>query len=167
MVIKPQFTWVGYFSEGLAVAKIGGALYRPYGVVMTKKGEYLGKYIFIGKSGKTVIDPKADEIYSFSEGLARIKIKNKYGFIGENGKVIIRPQYTDAEDFSEGLSQVDIDGEPYFINKEGKIVFKSLFGYVKDFKSGLAWIQEGDYSDNTAKYGYIDKTGRVIWKPTN
>jgi hypothetical protein len=54
----------------------------------------------------------------------------------------------------------------HFIDKDGRIVFKSPSWYVKDFKNGVAWFQEGNYSDKTAKYGYIDKTGKVIWKPS-
>lgn len=63
-----------------------------------------------------------------------------------------------------GLLPVHVNGKYGFIDKTGKVVipqFDEAFG----FDDGLAtviWIGYGA----ARKEGYIDKTGRYIWKPT-
>jgi WG containing repeat len=172
MVIKPQFTQANNFSEGLAVVKIDGVLSNPYplGMTMTKKGEYYGKYVFIDKSGKIIIETKADRAESFSEGLAKIEIKGKTGFIDKSGKFVIPPKYDTIYGFSDGLASYIHNGKWIFINQKGETAFSTKFDLVNEFERGLAWVQQGGLGGfenfRNAKYGYIDKTGKVIWQPT-
>lgn len=48
------------------------------------------KHGFINQTGKLVIPAKYDfdNIWSFSNGLARVKINGKYGFINKTGTVV-------------------------------------------------------------------------------
>ena len=182
IVIKPQFTQANNFSEGLAVVKIGGVLLKPYGATMTKNDEYYGKYVYIDKNGKISIQlPKnAEGADNFSEGLASIEIKKKdgylyNGYINKLGKFVIEPTFGTAENFSDGVARVITDNGFGFIDKAGKLFFRCKYptecAMVKDFENGLAWIQKGGENPfknfREAKYGYIDKTGKIIWEPTN
>ena len=65
MAIKPQFDYVGAFSDGLALATL-----TPDG----KSG-------YIDTTGRFVIEPQYDEAEDFSEGLAPVKKDGKWRFI--------------------------------------------------------------------------------------
>jgi WG containing repeat len=58
MTIPPQFNIAYEFSEGLAPVKIGTGC------------ELCGKWGFIDKTGKVVIEPRFEAVNDFSEGLA-------------------------------------------------------------------------------------------------
>lgn len=169
IVVEPQFTHAAGFSEGLASIKIGGVLFRPYGAILIKKNEFIGQYAFIDKSGKVVfqLPLNVQDVHGFSEGLAAFEVDGDWGFIDKTGKVIIKPQYGASPDFSNGLALVLFNNEKGswgFINKTGKVILRSDFAMVQEFENGLAFVY--DSLENDAKYGYIDITGKVIWKPT-
>ncbi|ECS1419287.1 WG repeat-containing protein, partial [Campylobacter coli] len=54
-----------------------------------------GKWGFIDKSGKIVIEPKFDSIWSFREGLVKVGLNGKYGLIDKSGKIVIEPKFDD------------------------------------------------------------------------
>ena len=113
-----------------------------------------GKCGYINKEGKFVINPKFNYAWSFSEGLARVRIGDeetgKYGYINKEGQFVIKPQFYYAGYFSEGLAEVSIDGEKYgYINKEGQFVIKPQFDYAGSFSEGLAKVRVGE------KWGYL------------
>ncbi|EAK1349894.1 WG repeat-containing protein, partial [Campylobacter coli] len=54
-----------------------------------------GKWGFIDKSGKIVIEPKFDGVGNFSEGLAGVELNGKWGFIDKSGKIVIEPKFDD------------------------------------------------------------------------
>ena len=83
-----------------------------------------GKEGYIDKTGKIVINPQFDEAWTFSEGLAKVKIGNKLGYIDKTGKYVINPQFDKAEKFSNGLAKVDIGGNWGYIDKTGNYVWK-------------------------------------------
>jgi hypothetical protein len=74
------------------------------------------------KTGTFVINPQFDGAFSFSEGLAVVRIGDdatgKYGFIDKTGSFVINSQFNGAESFSEGLARVRIGG-----NATGKYGF--------------------------------------------
>ena len=50
-----------------------------------------GKWGFIDKTGKIVINQKFDKVSGFSEGLCGVKIGNKWGYIDKTGKYVWNP----------------------------------------------------------------------------
>lgn len=95
-----------------------------------------GKYGFIDKKGKTVIDFKYDFAASFSEGLALVKIGENYGFIDREGKVVVEPQFALATSFSDGLAAVrysKTDPHPIFIDKDNHLIFYKPNYLTKSF----------------------------------
>ena len=46
------------------------------------------------------------------------------------------------------------------MNKMGKVVIRPQFDQAGEFYQGIVPVTVGD------KSGYIDKTGKYIWKPT-
>ena len=174
VVIKPTYSLPATFKEGLASVVTGGKGWQGHGgFVFTEKGEPA----FIDKTGQIAIRLGNDieGAASFSEGLAAVDVKSKNnrdtltGFIDRTGKFVIAPKYSDVDSFSDGLAQFRLDGEWAYLNKQGEIALKTKFSQARDFVKGLAWVQEGHMNLKTfkgEKYGYIDKTGKVIWKPT-
>jgi hypothetical protein len=65
-----------------------------------------GKYGYIDKTGKIVINPQFDCAENFSEGLAVVCIGRERGFIATSGKRINNDQFDSAHSFSEGLAAV-------------------------------------------------------------
>ena len=69
-----KYDYVRYFSEGLALVRIGD--YET------------GKYGFINKKGEEVVEPKYDDASSFSEGIAPVREGDNWYIIDKKGKVI-------------------------------------------------------------------------------
>lgn len=176
--IQPQFEFAEYFSEGLALVRVGG------------------KWGYINESGAFVINPQFEDYYfngrlNFHEGLAAVSGKlaqsdgsNKsgtaIGFIDKTGKFVIKPQFNEAYSFSDGLALVKVNCKDkfttqncgqWYINKAGRTVIKvagpdwvtcngTSYGTPGRFKEGLAMVRTKD-----CKVGFIDKTGRFAIKP--
>ena len=104
----------------------------------------------------TVIQPKYDDAWNFTEGLAKVKLKERFGFIDEKGKVIIPIQYTDADGFYDGLSSVEIDKKRGYIDKTGKIVIPAKYDRWSIFRDGMAVVKLD------TKWGVINKKGEAI-----
>jgi hypothetical protein len=149
--ITPKYDWASLFSEGLAPVNFDG------------------KCGFVNRKGKFVLHPFSSTgdcatIWGhFNGGLSRWKIGEKFGYIDKNANVVIQPKYPVTDGFSEGMAQVRINGKLGFIDTSGKVVAEG-FEFVSDFKNGLARVsvKEGDEYLS----GYIDKSGKYVWKPT-
>ena len=139
----------------------------------------------IKSTGEVIVLPKYDNARSFSEGLAAVKLNGKYGFIDKTGKEIIPLIYDNVWvwDFNEGLAKVKLNGKWFYIDKNGKEIphlnNKSVnfrddmaktelnnknkqeipplkYDYISPFVEGLARVKLN------GKYGFIDKTGKVV-----
>lgn len=187
LVIKPQFTMVGLFAEGLAPAgkgnkggyinKQGEFIIAPLfdsaaefsqGLAVVRMGDHTtnknyipGKYGLIDKTGKMIVAPKFDAIGDFSEGLALVKMRGKWGFINRSGEIVIKPIFSNAYEFSEGLALVWIDKKAGYINSSGQFVIKPQFQNGRSFSEGLARVRYKQYGN----WGYIDKTGKLAIEP--
>lgn len=167
-VIKPKYTYYSDFSEGLARVRVGGKTIAPLGM----SSGVFGKIRYIDRTGHTVIKlaDDVDGAGEFSEGLASFEVQKQdgylyCGYIDQTGRVVIEPQFGRCEDFTEGLAAILLNGKWHYIDKTGNKVFDAPFFLVQEFRNGLAWVQSGD-DVMTAKYGYIDRTGKIVWKPT-
>ncbi len=162
------------FSEGLAVA-------------MRKDEKVWG---YIDTSGEFAIAPRFasgpnDYVWSFQDGLARIKVNGKFGYVDHSGAFVIKPEIPDGIDFSGGFARVVMEGPcVYFpdggcgfanpqhvggskqqadtackftyIDKTGRIITNARFDNGRDSSEGLAPVMIGQ------QWGYIDKTGTLV-----
>lgn len=107
-------------SKAVSVAKCSELSFedvKPFGDYGAVKQN--GKWGFIKSDGTWLIEPKYDDAFSFSCGLAPVLIDGKWGYISESGNVVIEPTYEAAISFSEkGVSAVKIDDEWRFIQLE-------------------------------------------------
>ncbi len=128
-----------------------------------------GKWGVIDKNGNTVVPFKYDFISGFTDDGLAVAGKRKgdsslsllKGMIDINGKEIIPLIYEEVERISDGFARVeDSDGNYSFFDKNGKKVFflGEKFAWASSFSEGYAAVRER----GTKKYGFIDKTGKLI-----
>lgn len=169
VAINPQFDGdffrPPFFSEGLAAVHLG---YNQYG--------------YIDKTGKVVIEPQFSEALWFSEGLAAVRTQDwKWGYIDKAGKFAIAPTLKVAGSFSEGLASATPEDKDGFIDRSGAFVVEPTFYSLSALSDGLAQVQIKQFShidksgnavadptmdDKTSpKYGYADRTGKIVIAP--
>jgi hypothetical protein len=170
--IQPQYDYAMRFSDGMApvymqmdegleewfIDRQGAKQFR----IILKEDEWYsdfhdgllrvckgGKFGFIDKSGKTVIDYIYDYADDFSEGRALVLNEEdktiKCGYIKTNGEDLIPLDYLYVSPFKEGFA-VAISGTrenhmSYIFDEHGSIV-NSIKGNLDQFKSGLASFTE-------------------------
>jgi len=89
-----------------------------------------GKYGYIDRSGKVVVEPQFIAAGDFHEGRAWVKAagadaaaagESRYGYIDATGKIVIAPRFLFASDFSEGVALVTLkdDHPPYWMQNSG------------------------------------------------
>lgn len=110
-------------------------------------------------------------------GCQDYKQKNdaKWGFIDKGGAPVIPAQFSQVEDFSEGLAGMCVgcpNGKWGFIDKAGKFVINPQYDSVWPFDHGFAQVRVGacdfdKHSDENCKFGYIGRTGKYLWAPSN
>lgn len=107
------------------------------------------------------ICPTFDQAFSFSEGRARVLLKDGFGWIDTSGKVIILPQAYDYsyEEFSHNLLAFVKQNKIGFMNTQGEVILSPQYSLVTNFSEGLA----GAKLDQ--KLGYIDQTGAFVIQP--
>jgi hypothetical protein len=174
-VIKPQFSRCSDFSEGLARVRVGGRAVSP--VRLGAEAGMPGKLRYIDKTGKVVIRLDAESADDFSDGLAAFKVKNQQGelycgYIDKTGKAAIAPRFDfgDCDTFSEGKARILLNGKWSYIDTMGRTLFVTPYALTWEFSHGLAQVQLSGLNplkSQDAKYGYIDREGVLVWRPTN
>jgi WG repeat protein len=148
------------FHDGLASAWLGG------------------KWGYLDKTGATVIAPRFDEAFEFSESLATVRVGKGFGYIDKKGAMAFPGEFQDARAFSDGLAAVKAGDKWGYIDKTGNMVISPRFGETKrtlavlgypqidtvlydfsNFGEGLAGVKIG------RKWGYIDKQGKTAIAP--
>lgn len=196
-VIKPQFISTGHFSEDLLPVMVGKFVKVEYGwepegkwgyvdtegnfviePVFDRAGDFccglapaiisddFDKWGYIDKSGSFVIKPQFDNAGRFSDSLAPVCVNDKWGYINTEGEIVIEPKYDEASYFNGGFAFIierneDQNAKYRIIDKTGEFLTEAQFDSEPELKNGFwqVWIED--------KMGYIDKTGKLIWEPTN
>lgn len=189
-IVPPQFEYAGPFSEGLAPAaiKAGEITFWGYidrtgkwvippkleaaypfsnhlaGVEQDKSCGYISSSgeLVVQLPGKTTAAFCSGTVSEFSEGLAVWRQGKLSGYIDTSGRAVIPAKFEVALPFSEGLAGVRVDGKWGFIDATGRMVIQpmDLLG-AEEFHNGLSFVRTKEM-----RYGYIDRAGRFVWKPT-
>jgi len=143
-VVKPEFSSVHAFSEGLAAVAVGHS----------RESRRWG---FIDRQGKLVVPPRFTLVGKFSQGLASVSIdRSSFGYINKKGDWVIEPRFKDAGDFVDGLAPARADsGKMGFINKKGVFVISPQYINAQSFSDGWAKVIDG------SSVAYIDKKGKT------
>jgi hypothetical protein len=109
---RNRFEDAQQFAQGFAPVKIAG------------------KWGFIDRAGRTVIQPAYDAAFPFRGDYAVVRQADKRGFLRLNTdgapSVFVAPRYEDAFRFTEGLAPVKIDGR---------------WGYISDGRPGSELVE--------------------------
>ena len=119
-----------------------------------------GKWGFVNKFGKVIIEPQFEGAWNATEGLACVRIEGKHGYVDASGKLMIPAQFESVNEFSEGLAAAGTTTGKYgYIDKSGRFVIAEQFDFAVDFSEGLAAVEIND------KWGFVDKSGTLVVKP--
>ena len=82
-----------------------------------------------------VINPKYENAFPITEGMARVLINGKWGYINKDGKNVIKPMFDQARPFSYGFAAVK-QGELWgYIDKKGNWMKKPQYIEATNFES--------------------------------
>ena len=154
VVIEPKYEWASSFSDGLAIVSTEGL----YGA--------------IDKQGKTVIPFEYQALADFHDGFATAArppkdpedYESKYGLINKKNEVVIPFMYESMGNLSESLIAVKKDSKWGYVDTKNTAVIPINLKYetVNDFSDGLAAVFNYEEDSDNLKYGYIDKTGKLV-----
>ncbi|MGE5415891.1 MAG: WG repeat-containing protein [Acidobacteriota bacterium] len=130
-----------------------------------------GKWGYIDRSGKMIMQPQLDKPVSFSDGMAAVQdLKSKkWGYIDITGKLAVPYRFeSEPPDFSRGLAAVPLPAKTGnrnmwgYIDHRGRVVIEPRYLDAGPFGDGLAPVAM-DSPD--PMWGYIDKTGKIVISP--
>lgn len=202
VVLEVPYNNAYSFSDGKAKVELGdkynyidstGALLldwvdyeRDYHAAISE-----GKFGYIDKNNKTVIDYKFDYAEDFVNGYAKIRIGDrktgKYAIIDKTGKQISE-LYNDISEFNDGVSIVKSDEKYAIIDTTGKVLsiwYSEIQPFVDDiaivklderyafinnkgkqislfYEKVYLFCEDMAKIYNNNRWGFIDKTGKVI-----
>lgn len=108
IVIEPQFSGAGSFSEGIAIVGIEG---RPH---------------FLNESGELTMQPSCDIAHPFKNGHSHCRSGSKHQYINKSGEIVLEHTFRDSYDVSEGYVPVMRDICDYaLISLNGQVLCES------------------------------------------
>jgi len=161
VLVPPRFDEIdGCFCEGRGLIKQNG------------------KYGYVDPTGKIVIPAQFEYAERFLGNIARVKTSRGWGFITRNGRLVVHPSLDKHQPgelvVSEGRTAVWGSNKKIgYVDTQGRMIIEPQFDAAEPFRYGLARVNLGgrylidrEYWHG-GKWGYIDKTGKWIWTPTN
>ncbi len=134
------------------------------------------KWAVITRDGKEIIPPKFDAIGPFTKGLAPFLLNKKCGVMDTTGALLIGPEYDNLAVTSDGLVIAIKDKKSGVISLKNKIIVPFKYDRIDTAGAGAFLVDTGkgmpykEYADHgkpylggiTAKFGVINKSGRII-----
>lgn len=120
--------WVGYIDENgreVVPTKYNGISAFTGDIARVFKGDLEtqeGKYGYINRQAKEIIDLEYESLGMPSQGLILAEKDGKFGYLNLKGKVVIPFKYSQAEDFIGGKAKVTLKSNEVYINKKGKVI---------------------------------------------
>ena len=127
-----------------------------------------GKWGYIDRSGKVIVNYQYDRASPFSEGLAFVSGTGRSGYIDCTGRLRLC-RCEDGGPFSEALARVKIGKKWGYVNKAGTVVIRPRFDEAGEFGEGLAPVKSNfqwRYIDGTGKVAVQPKQGGISWADT-
>lgn len=116
---------------------------------------------FVNESGEEIlIGDYVFPVQAFDEGFTPAVKNGRTGYFDAKGHLVIPFDYSNGGRFSEGLAAVVKDRKLGFINRQNELVIPFAFGeaWESGFQEGLSAVKDLA----SGKFGYIDKTGRMV-----
>ena len=129
------------------------------GVDLVPKKAWWGRYGYVNRAGKFVLEPQYEQALPFSDFIAAVKKDGKWGYINGEGKFVIEPRFENAFLFSDGAAAVEENGKWGFINRGGRFLVEPKYESAGIFRQGLAAVRWDE------KWGFISKDGEMVVPP--
>ncbi len=123
------------------------------------------QYGYVDQKGNVVIPAELSVQTAdvFSDGLARVKIRDRYGYIDKSGQLVIPAVYPGASMFVNNravVAKLHPSSETKIIcaviDKDNNEIVPFKYSYISEFSEGLAAFRDG------GKYGFINEDGEVV-----
>lgn len=127
-----------------------------------------GKYGYIDKSGKIIIDFQYDVVAEFSENIAAVGsyasgsdtgIVNWF-YIDRSGNKLFEDIFISALPFHEGKAAVQKEDKMYWVDTLGKKLFNAEFDECRSFSVGYATFRSDE------KWGIMQGNGKILLEPS-
>lgn len=120
-----------------------------------------GKWGLKDTNGKTLLEPRFDELYGFSiDNVAVACLAGKFGYVNKLGKIVVPLMYDDAFDFERGRAIVKIGEKFGLINEKNATVIPFEFDDIEKLDdNGNLNVLKGN------KWGVMDSDGKMVIAP--
>ncbi len=190
VVIGPEFTMAGPFSDGLARVRWGREKSAEWGYINQKgktvigpgynraetflnrqaRVEKDGMKFFINRKGRVISEPRSCGMDGAPDGLLLTYYHNtennlRTGYIAGDGQLLGKPEWREAYNFFEGLGRikivVGIDYKFGFVDNTGEYVIEPILDEAYDFHEGLAAALVAEEGYEPCCYGFpLHKPGK-------
>ncbi|WP_010243902.1 WG repeat-containing protein [Acetivibrio cellulolyticus] len=120
-----------------------------------------GKWGYIDKSGKIVVEPTYSDAKLFKYGVGAVLMKDdlgeRWGLIDKTGKVVLDLAYDSIEESTEHFYRLKLKKKWGYYNVYSHKVITPIYSAATDFSEGMA----GVYTDSSYK-AYINRSGNEI-----
>lgn len=159
VAIKPIFKEAQGFKNNMAVVSEASDFNGPYGLI-----NLAGKYIFQPLFSDIKILGEERVALGMGIGEEKYTQRNIYAIANSTGKVLSQFIYLDVGDFKNGIAYASDNEHTFFIDKSG-LQIKSLPSVSG---SGTLSIKNNViYADIDYSPYYLDKDGKIIYKPND
>jgi hypothetical protein len=175
-MIDPKFDDAADFNQGRAVVELndhvglidrnGFFVFDPIyseigpiseGKIFIKKDSLYGYY---SKNRIALIPERFQEVESFENNIARVKIENNQAIIDSVGSFVVRPFYKSIDFFNDTLL-IYADSNKFGIcNLDGISVLPATFDYIGKLSNNRALLVREN------KIGYLNDSLQIIIQPT-
>lgn len=160
-----KFGFIDKLGNEIISCKYDDAEDYDKGISVVTLGDKKGA---INQQGNMVIPCKYDNInLCKDDSLAAAFVNETSGFIDLEGNVVVPFGYEYCGTFSEGLADVRKNGLIGFVDKNGRLVIPCKYENLYNdcgFSEGLVGVSIDGGEDGVVddKWGYIDKTGKIV-----
>lgn len=160
-----KFGFIDKLGNEIISCKYDDAEDYDKGISVVTLGDKKGA---INQQGNMVIPCKYDDIILCKDdSLAAVFVNETSGFIDLEGNVVVPFGYEYCGTFSEGLADVRKNGLIGFVDKNGRLVIPCKYENLYNgcgFSEGLVGVSIDGGEDGVVddKWGYIDKTGKIV-----
>ena len=113
---------------------------------------------FADSAGNIVIAAQYEDVSTFRNGLATVRLNGKYGLINKAGKEILPPEYTSISDYACGVMWLGTEEGYFLINSEGKRVLPDTYENAFAFTAS----QDRIPIEKDGKIAFFDTDGNQI-----
>jgi hypothetical protein len=169
-LFERELAHVSTLSDGFALAGLPGAVpnfvrHDEHGVITSNSDPH---QVYLNKDGQ-IVSPKFDEINTFSNGRAVVRLGDRYGLIDKTFKFVTSQKYSFLKEVGQNLYAAQVSGTQRFLTIDGagqtKFEFPPSVFYIDSAADGIIICKMEPQEIDTI-FGAFDTTGKLLWQTT-